>query len=52
MAGLMSVLAIVVGLVSGWYGAGPIFGAAKPAYMGSLSRIDVRRSPSSSEAMG
>lgn len=36
MAGVMSVLMIVVGLASGWYAAGPIFGASFPAYVGSI----------------
>lgn len=39
MAGVMSVLAILVGLASGWYAAGPVFGAAFPAYVDSI--VDV-----------
>jgi len=39
MAGLMSVLMIIIGLVSGYYAAGPIFGASLPAYVDGIYSV-------------
>jgi len=39
MAGVMSVLAIVIGLASGWYASGPVFGASMPAYVDSIYSV-------------